>query len=47
VQVIFTGHDTVDFANGGDIRGLSVRSTPYLTVSDDCTKIVPGHGTRS
>ena len=40
-----TGHyNTIDFANGGDIRGLIRAVDAYLKVSNDNTKIVPGHG---
>jgi cyclase len=40
-----TGHyNTIDFANGGDIRGLIRAVDAYIKVSNDNTKIVPGHG---
>jgi glyoxylase-like metal-dependent hydrolase (beta-lactamase superfamily II) len=38
-------YNTIDFANGGDIRGLIRAADAYLKVSNDNTKIVPGHGT--
>jgi len=37
-------YNTIDFANGGDIRGLIRAVDAYLKVSNDNTKIVPGHG---
>ena len=37
-------YNTIDFANGGDIRGLIRAVDAYLKVSNDDTKIVPGHG---
>jgi cyclase len=37
-------YNTIDFANGGDIRGLIRAVNAYLAVSNDQTKIVPGHG---
>jgi cyclase len=38
-------YNTIDFANGGDIRGLIRAVDAYIKVSNDNTKIVPGHGT--
>jgi cyclase len=38
-------YNTIDFANGGDIRGLIRAADAYLKVSNDNTKIVSGHGT--
>ena len=37
-------YNTIDFANGGDIRGLVRAADAYIKVSNDNTKIVPGHG---
>ena len=37
-------YNTIDFANGGDIRGLIRAADAYLKVSNDQTKIVAGHG---
>jgi cyclase len=37
-------YNIIDFANGGDIRGLIRAVDAYLKVSNDQTKIVPGHG---
>jgi cyclase len=37
-------YNTMDFANGGDIRGLIRAADAYIKVSNDNTKIVPGHG---
>jgi glyoxylase-like metal-dependent hydrolase (beta-lactamase superfamily II) len=40
-----TGHyNTIDFANGGDIRGLIRALDAFINLSNDSTKIVPGHG---
>jgi glyoxylase-like metal-dependent hydrolase (beta-lactamase superfamily II) len=37
-------YNTIDFTNGGDIRGLIRAVDAYLKVSNDQTKVVPGHG---
>ena len=37
-------YQTIDFANGGDIRGMIAAQDAYLKVADDSTKIVVGHG---
>src|SRR6266404_5189777 len=37
-------YNTIDFANGGDIRGLIRAADAYIKASNDNTKIVPGHG---
>jgi cyclase len=37
-------YNTIYFANGGDIRGLMRAADAYIKVSNDQTKIVPGHG---
>jgi cyclase len=37
-------YNTIDFTNGGDIRGLIRAVDAYIKVSNDNTKIVPGHG---
>jgi cyclase len=37
-------YNTIDFANGGDIRGLVQALDAYVKTSNDTTKIVPGHG---
>jgi len=37
-------YNTIDFANGGDIRGLIRAADAYIKVSNYQTKIVPGHG---
>jgi len=37
-------YNTIDFANGGDIRGLIRAADAYIKASNDNTRIVPGHG---
>jgi glyoxylase-like metal-dependent hydrolase (beta-lactamase superfamily II) len=37
-------YGTIDFGNGGDIRGLIRGADAYLKVANDNTKIVVGHG---
>jgi cyclase len=37
-------YQTIDFANGGDIRGMIAANEAYLKIANDNTKIVPGHG---
>ena len=43
---IFTnGHyPNIDFANGGNIKGMIAGAQTYLKLANDKTKIVPGHG---
>jgi len=45
---IFTNagrYNTIDFGNGGDVRGLARALDEYIKLANDNTKIVPGHGT--
>jgi glyoxylase-like metal-dependent hydrolase (beta-lactamase superfamily II) len=37
-------YQSIDFANGGDVRGMIQANTVYMKLADDNTKIVPGHG---
>ena len=37
-------YQTIDFANGGDIRGMVAANEAYLKIANDDTKIVVGHG---
>ena len=37
-------YQTIDFANGGDIRGMIAAQDAYLKIANDDTKIVVGHG---
>jgi cyclase len=37
-------YPNIDFANGGNIRGMIAAAEAYLRVANDKTKIVPGHG---
>jgi cyclase len=37
-------YQTIDYANGGDIRGMIAANETYLKVANDSTKIVVGHG---
>jgi glyoxylase-like metal-dependent hydrolase (beta-lactamase superfamily II) len=37
-------YQNIDFANGGDVRGMIRALDTYIKVSNDSTKIVPGHG---
>ena len=37
-------YQTIDFANGGDIRGMIAANDAYLKAANDDTKIVVGHG---
>jgi cyclase len=37
-------YQNIDFANGGDVRGMVRALDTYLKVANDSTKIVPGHG---
>lgn len=37
-------YPNIDFANGGNIRGMITAADTYLRLVNDQTKIVPGHG---
>jgi glyoxylase-like metal-dependent hydrolase (beta-lactamase superfamily II) len=37
-------YQTIDFANGGDIRGMIQATDNYLKVANDDTKVMTGHG---
>ncbi len=37
-------YQNIDFANGGDVRGMIRAIDTYIKASNDTTKIVPGHG---
>jgi cyclase len=37
-------YQTIDYANGGDIHGFIRANKAYLALSNEDTKIVPGHG---
>jgi cyclase len=37
-------YNTIDFGNGGDVRGLVRALDEYIKVANDDTKVVPGHG---
>lgn len=34
----------IDFANGGTLKGMIAAADTYLSIANDATKIVPGHG---
>src|SRR5262245_34000843 len=40
----FKRYQSIDFANGGDVRGVVRAMDAFLKVADDNTKVVPGHG---
>ncbi len=40
----FKRYQNIDFANGGDVRGMIRATETYLTVANDDTKVVVGHG---
>ena len=37
-------YQNIDFANGGDVRGMLRALDTYIRASNETTKIVPGHG---
>jgi cyclase len=37
-------YQNIDFANGGDVRGMIRATETYLKLANDSTKIVVGHG---
>jgi glyoxylase-like metal-dependent hydrolase (beta-lactamase superfamily II) len=37
-------YQNIDFANGGDVRGMIRAVDAFMKLADDKTKIVPGHG---
>ena len=42
--VTFGRYPNIDFANGGNINGMVAAVDTYIQVSNDTTKVVPGHG---
>jgi cyclase len=40
----FKRYQNIDFANGGDVRGMIRAMDTYLKVANDATKVVVGHG---
>jgi cyclase len=44
-DIFNNGHyPNIDFANGGNINGMIAGAETYLRLTDDKTRIVPGHG---
>lgn len=37
-------YPNIDFANGGSINGMIIAADGYLAITNESTKIVPGHG---
>jgi len=37
-------YQTIDFANGGDVRGVVRATNAYLRIANDDTKVMTGHG---
>jgi glyoxylase-like metal-dependent hydrolase (beta-lactamase superfamily II) len=37
-------YQSIDFANGGDVRGMIRADKAYMALANEDTKIVPGHG---
>ena len=37
-------YQSIDFANGGDVRGMIQANSAYMKLANEDTKIVPGHG---
>jgi len=37
-------YPNIDFANGGNIKGMIAAADTYLKLANDKTRIVPGHG---
>ena len=37
-------YPNIDFANGGNIKGMIAATDAYLKLANDKTRIVPGHG---
>ncbi len=42
--VTFGRYPNIDFANGGGINGMVTATETYLQLTNDQTKIIPGHG---
>jgi len=42
--VTIARYPNIDFANGGNIKGMIAASDAYLALTNDATRIVPGHG---
>ena len=44
-DLFFNGrYPNIDWLNGGNIKGMIAATDAYLALSNDQTKIVPGHG---
>lgn len=37
-------YPNIDYLNGGSIKGMIAASDAYIALSNDTTKVVPGHG---
>jgi len=44
IVTLGTRYPNIDFANGGTIDGMITATDVYLSLANDGTKIVPGHG---
>src|SRR5512143_571608 len=42
--VAMNRYPNIDFANGGSLKGMIAATDAYLSLTNDTTKIVPGHG---
>ncbi|MGE5773133.1 MAG: MBL fold metallo-hydrolase [Hyphomicrobiales bacterium] len=42
--VAMNRYPNIDFANGGSLKGMIAATDAYLSLANDTTKIVPGHG---
>jgi glyoxylase-like metal-dependent hydrolase (beta-lactamase superfamily II) len=42
--VVIGRYPNIDFANGGNIKGMIAGTTKFLAIANKDTKIVPGHG---
>jgi cyclase len=44
IVTLGTRYPNIDFANGGNIKGMIAGTDAYIKLANDKTKIVPGHG---
>jgi cyclase len=44
IVTLGTRYPNIDFANGGNIKGMIAATDAFLTLANNDTKVVPGHG---
>ena len=44
IVTLGTRYPNIDFANGGNIKGMIAGTDAFLALANNDTKVVPGHG---